>query len=102
MLVAALFVQERHLPGAANRLPGLWSVVPFAIDYVVGLTLGGQTLGMRLLSIRVTRVDRNVPIGLGRVIVRTALLLIFIPALVVDKDNRGLHERVTDTAVLHS
>lgn len=84
----------------ANHLPGAWSLIPFAIDYLVGLMLGGQTLGMRLLSIRVVRTDRDAPIGIWRCVVRTVLLLLLIPALIFDKKNRGLHERVTDTAVV--
>ncbi|MEP6852572.1 MAG: RDD family protein [bacterium] len=102
IFVAALFVSNRDLPGVAGRLPGAWSLVPFALDYLVGLTLGGQTLGMRLVSIRVVRVDRPVPIGLTRVVIRTALLMLFIPALIFDRDNRGLHDRVTDTATVRA
>jgi uncharacterized RDD family membrane protein YckC len=78
----------------------LWSLVPFAIDYIVGLTLGGQTLGMRLVSVRVTRIDRPASVGFVRAVIRTVLLMLFIPAVIVDKHNRGLHDRLTDTAVV--
>jgi uncharacterized RDD family membrane protein YckC len=75
-------------------------LVPFAIDYIVGLTLGGQTLGMRLVSVRVARIDRPTSVGIVRAVVRTVLLMLFIPAVIVDKNNRGLHDRLTDTAVV--
>lgn len=69
---------------------------------MLGLSLVGQSLGMRLLAVRVIRTDRAVPIGLPRAVVRTALLVLLVPALVVDRAHRGLHERVTDTAVVNA
>ena len=88
------------MTGVAAHLPGFWSLLPLAVDYVVGLTLVGQTLGMRLLSLRVIRTDEPVPIGLGPALLRTFLLIILVPAIVFDRANRGLHDRVTDTAVV--
>jgi uncharacterized RDD family membrane protein YckC len=101
--VAALFVQRRGAHDLADRLPGSWSLIPLAIDYVVGLCLGGQTLGMHLFGIRVVRVDGKPSRGRvrpGTAAVRTALLFALIPAVVVDKDGRGLHDRLTGTAVV--
>ncbi len=99
--IAGLFVHRKGLPGLAAHLPGTWSLIPFAIDYVVGMMLAGQTLGMRLLNLRVVRTDRpSARIDAGRAIIRTVLLMIFIPAIILDKDHRGLHERVTDTVVV--
>jgi len=98
-LVAALFVAGRHADNVADRLPGSWSLIPLAVVYVLGLSLGGQTLGMHLLGLRVVRLDgqRILPIPAA---VRTILLFVLIPAVVVDKDGRGLHDRVTNTAVV--
>jgi uncharacterized RDD family membrane protein YckC len=100
-LVAALFVAHRG-GDFAHRLPGSWSLVPLAINYVVGLVLGGQTLGMHLFGIRVVRLD-----GKGRILPltaagRTLLLMLLVPAVIVDKDGRGLHDRVTGTAVVRT
>ena len=97
-LVAGLFV--RVISPHHSHLPGSWSLIPFAIDYVVGLLVAGRTLGMNLFGLRLVRVDQDAPVGPGRAVVRTALLMLFIPALVFDRDNRGLHDRVTDTAVV--
>ena len=52
------------------------------------------------MSLRVIRTDRPVPIGLARAVSRTFLLFLFIPALVFDRANRGLHDRVSDTLVI--
>jgi uncharacterized RDD family membrane protein YckC len=99
-LVAALFTQSGHHDGAAGRLPGSWSLIPFAVDYVVGLLIAGRTLGMYLFGLRVVRVDEVAPVGPFRAIVRTALLGILLPAIIWDRDGRGLHDRITDTAVV--
>lgn len=105
-LIAALFLTlfgagRRH-SGAGGSLPGTWSVVPLALDYILGLTLLGQTLGMRLLSLHLIRTDRRAPIGIFRAVARTVLLLLLIPAVVLDRFHRGLHDRVTDTIVVNS
>lgn len=99
-LVAGLFVRRSDLSGAAAHLPGSWSMVALAVDYVGGLLLLGRSLGMYLTGLRVIRVDAPVAVGPVRAIGRTALLLLLIPALVADRDFRGLHDRLTGTAVI--
>ncbi len=99
-LVAALFVQSRHHAGAAGHFPGSWSLIPFAIDYVVGILLVGRTLGMYLFGLRLVRVDRVGPVGPGRALARTAMLTLLLPAVIWDRDGRGLHDRMTETAVV--
>jgi uncharacterized RDD family membrane protein YckC len=98
-VVAAIFT---HSLGSdtASRLPGLWSLIPFALDYIVGLLVAGRTLGMYLFGLRVIRVDRNEAVNPWRAVVRTALLVLLVPALIFDRDGRGLHDRYTDTAVV--
>jgi hypothetical protein len=99
-LVASLFVRRRDLPGLAAHLPGQWSLIPLAVDYLAGLLLAGRSFGMYLTGLRVIRIDARLPVGPLRALVRTALLLALIPALVADQDFRGLHDRLTNTAVI--
>jgi uncharacterized RDD family membrane protein YckC len=99
-LVAALFVQFAHDRGAVGHLPGSWSLIPFAVDYVVGILVAGRTLGMYLFGLRLVRVDRVAAVGPGRALARTALLVMLLPAVIWDRDGRGLHDRLTDTAVV--
>jgi uncharacterized RDD family membrane protein YckC len=101
-LVAALGVALLHHGGdAASRLPGSWSLIPFTLDYLIGLLVAGRTLGMNLFGIRVVRVDRaNDAVDPWRALVRTVLLLVLVPAVIWDRDGRGLHDRLTDTAVV--
>jgi uncharacterized RDD family membrane protein YckC len=100
-LVAALFV-HRSGHGATAHLPGSWSLIPFALDYVLGQLVAGRTLGMYLCGLRVVRVGRNVAVDPIRAIGRTALLSLLVPAVVFDRDGRGLHDRFTDTAVVRA
>jgi uncharacterized RDD family membrane protein YckC len=99
-LVAALFVQFAHGRGAVGHLPGSWSLIPFAIDYIVGTLVAGRTLGMYLFGLRLVRVDRVAAVDPGRAVGRTALLIMLLPAVIWDRDGRGLHDRLTDTAVV--
>ncbi|TAM84038.1 MAG: RDD family protein [Jatrophihabitans sp.] len=105
-LIAGLFVQI-FTPASAThdlaaRLPGSWSVVPFAVDYVFGVVIADRTLGMYLFGLRVIRVDRRAAVGLPRAALRTCLLMLLVPALVWDRDGRGLHDRLADTAVVRA
>ena len=99
-LVASLFVHRHGEQGIAAHAPGWWSFVPFFLDYAGGMLLAGRTFGMRLLGLRVVRVDAQAAVGPGRALVRTALLALLVPARFFDRDNRGYHDRLTDTAVI--
>jgi hypothetical protein len=100
LLIASLFVHRGGERGLAAHLPGQWSLIPWALDYLLGLLLLGRSFGMYLTGLRVIRVDARVAIGPGRALVRTVLLALLIPALVGDADLRGLHDRLTATAVI--
>ncbi|MCI0690165.1 MAG: RDD family protein [Sporichthyaceae bacterium] len=76
-----------------------WVPAIFAIEYIVLLSTLGSTLGMRLVGIRVAGPGGGVPGPLG-VVVRTILLMLVIPAVVYDRDTRGLHDRATATVVV--
>ncbi|HJQ41921.1 MAG TPA: RDD family protein [Jatrophihabitantaceae bacterium] len=100
-LIAALFVHS-HGGSLADRLPGSWSLIPFALDYIVGVLVAGRTAGMYLAGLRVIRVSQDVAIDPLRIIGRTALLCLFVPALIFDRDGRGMQDRLTDTAVVRA
>jgi uncharacterized RDD family membrane protein YckC len=99
-LVAALFVP--HHGGFTNSLPGSWSLIPLALDYIVGTLVAGRTIGMYLFGLRLIRVDRRAAIDPGRILIRTLLLFLLVPAIVYDRDGRGLHDRLSDTAVVRA
>lgn len=84
------------------RLGQAWVPVILAAEYVLLLPTLGMTIGMRLLGIRVLNLHTG---GLPRwpaVLVRTALLLPVLPAVIADRDGRGLHDRAAGTIVVDS
>ncbi|MGY2129257.1 RDD family protein [Blastococcus sp. SYSU DS0617] len=91
-LVAGLFT--------APELPGNWSLLSFGLITVVALVVAGQTPGMRLLGLRIAHPRPGERLALWRAVVRTGLLMLLVPALIVDADGRGLHDRLTGTAVV--
>lgn len=95
--VAAAFVAGLV---TAPEFPGNWSLLSFVLITVVFLVATGQTPGMRLLGLRLAHPRPGGRLALWRAVVRTALLALLVPALVVDADGRGLHDRLTDTAVV--
>jgi uncharacterized RDD family membrane protein YckC len=99
-LVAALFVH--HSGSASHRLPGSWSLIPLAVDYVLGVLVAGRTLGMYLAGLRLVRVTPGVAVDPVRILGRTLLLFLLVPALIFDRDGRGLHDRLSDTAVVRA
>lgn len=86
----------------APELPRNWSLLAFGVLYAGGTALAGQTLGMRLVGLRLARADRPGRIGPLAAVVRTALVMLVVPALVRDSDGRGWHDRLTGTAVLRA
>src|SRR5947209_4998245 len=91
-LVAGLFT--------APKLPANWSLLALAVIYVGTLVAFGQTPGMRLLGLRLAHPRQGARLAVWRAVVRTALLILLVPALLVNADGRGLHDRLTDTAVV--
>jgi uncharacterized RDD family membrane protein YckC len=91
-LVAGLFT--------APDLPRNWSLVAFVAVTVLSLVAFGQTPGMRLVGLRVAHPRAGERLAAWRAVVRTALLCLLVPALLVDADGRGLHDRLTATAVV--
>jgi uncharacterized RDD family membrane protein YckC len=99
-LVAGLFTAIFANHRGTEALPGSWSLIPFALDYLIGLPLAGRTLGMNLFGLRVIRVEQRTRLTVLDSVVRTVLLFLFVPAVIWDKDGRGLHDRLARTAVV--
>jgi len=67
---------------------------------VVSVRLFSFTPGQLALGLQVVAVDGRVPVGIGRAAVRGLLVGTVVPALFTDWDGRGLHDRLTGTAVV--
>ncbi|WP_437044070.1 RDD family protein [Streptomyces sp. enrichment culture] len=73
-----------------------WALVIFFVLSVLTVGTLGFTPGKRLLGLRV------VELGTGRVnplraLLRSVLLCLAVPALIWDRDGRGLHDRLART-----
>ncbi|GAB3205518.1 RDD family protein [Marinactinospora thermotolerans] len=76
------------------------TLLVFALLTVVLLTLFGSTVGKRIVGIRVAATgERSLPWPVA-MLARTLLLCLVIPAVVYDRDQRGLHDRVAGTVSL--
>lgn len=67
----------------------------------VGLLTGllGFTIGKRILGLRVEN-PAGQPIGIPRAVLRTALLSLVLPAIVMNEDKRGLHDIAAGARVI--
>ena len=82
-----------------------WAVQPiWFLLGVVSVRLYGFTPGQYVCGLVVVRVgpEKGVVghVGLGRAAARGLLIALVIPPLIADADGRGLHDRVTSTAVV--
>lgn len=74
----------------------LIALAVFAVQTTVLQWLMGSSFGQRLCGVAVVRVDGG-RLGILPLLVRTALICLVLPALVWDRDIRGLHDRAVHT-----
>jgi hypothetical protein len=73
----------------------IWLVLGAASVRLFGFTPGQFMLGMLVVP-----VDNRLHVGLGRALARGVLIALVVPPLFTDADLRGLHDRLTFTAVV--
>ncbi|GLF94059.1 RDD family protein [Streptomyces yaizuensis] len=71
-----------------------WALGIFLALHVLTVGTVGFTPGKRLLGIWVVAADGG-RLTLGRAVVRSVLLALALPALIWDRDGRGLHDRLS-------
>ena len=75
------------------------SLVIFVVMQIVFIILVSGSVGHLLLGMRVVPLKSGW-IGIWRPIVRTVLLALLVPALISDRDRRGIHDRVAGTVLV--
>ncbi|MBW1604540.1 RDD family protein [Streptomyces sp. JJ66] len=88
-----LLIAYGLLASEGSRDAGNWALVVFGVMSFLTLSTVGCTPGKRIVGLRVVSVNGG-RLSVPRVLLRTVLLLLVIPALVWDRDSRGLHDRL--------
>ena len=91
LLIAGAFASPTEEPWLA---PGL-----FVLVYGLFLGFFGQTLGMRLLRIRCVSMNTGDVLGVPRALLRAVVMLPLVTALIMDQNQRGLHDRAVGSVV---
>jgi uncharacterized RDD family membrane protein YckC len=101
-LVAGLVVVAVHNPTPTDRQLAAYTTLFFESVLLVALT--GQTLGMRLMSLKVLRIkDETRPPGVVAALVRTVPLLATVGlAGFFTRDGRGLHDLAAGSVVVRA
>jgi uncharacterized RDD family membrane protein YckC len=91
LLIAGAFASPTQEPWLA---PGVFVVV-----YALFLGFFGQTLGMRLTRIRCVSMNTAEPLGVPRALLRALVMLPLVTVLIMDQNQRGLHDRAAGSVV---
>ena len=90
-----------------GQVSGAQAFAPLALFLVLNLVLVptmGATIGHRLLGLRVVSLDGDgwMPRPPGRSALRALLLCLFVPAIILDADARGLHDKAARSVVVRT
>lgn len=101
-LIAIALFYHPHVGHAGSVLtePRLWTPAVFAVEDFLLTALTGFTIGKRLLGLRVVRLDGR-PVGLWA-LPRTVVLMLVVPAMMMDRDLRGLQDKAAGTVVVRA
>ncbi|MFH8367372.1 RDD family protein [Streptomyces sp. NPDC018031] len=80
--------------GGNIQVAGNWAVGVFFVLSVLTVGTLGSTPGKLLLRLRVIGAQ-GTRLSLPRVLLRSVLLVVVIPAVIWDRDGRGLHDRLS-------
>lgn len=88
-------------PFAEFNRSGLVTLLVFAVMQVLFIPTLGGSIGHRLLGLRVVPLSGGW-IGLVKPLIRTVLLVLVLPVLVWDSDQRGFHDKIAGTVLIRS
>ncbi|MCX4998681.1 RDD family protein [Streptomyces longwoodensis] len=91
VLIAYGLITDGYTPATSN-----WALLVFFVMSALTVGTVGFTPGKRLFRIRVLALDTGTVNPL-RALLRTVLLCLAVPALIWDRDGRGLHDRLART-----
>jgi uncharacterized RDD family membrane protein YckC len=88
-------------PHTSDR-QNLTSYLAFLAIEIVFVALAGQTPGMRVVGVAVVRQDGQGRPFIGWVLLRTLMIAIVAPALVIDTNGRAMSDRAAGTVMLRT
>jgi uncharacterized RDD family membrane protein YckC len=91
----AVLIAYGLLSGGELQSANRWALLVFLVMALLTVGTVGFTPGKRLLRLRVVSVQGLGRLPLWRVLVRTVLLGLAVPALIWDRDGRGLHDQLS-------
>lgn len=97
-LIAAAFLGVRWGEGGSGsfRVLAVFAVMHLLLVGTLGSTIGHRVMGLRVVSVG------GVPVRPLQAVVRTVLLCLGLPALIWDRDGRGMHDKVPNTVVMRT
>lgn len=95
MLIALLFARYDSLAYSWVTL-GIFALMQILFIPTIGGSVGHRLVGMRVVPLV------GGWVGPWRPVVRTLLLVIVLPALVWDSDQRGFHDKVAGTVLIRA
>lgn len=95
MLIALLFARYDSLLYSWVTL-GIFALMQILFIPTIGGSLGHRLVGMRVIPLV------GGWVGPWRPVVRTLLLVVVLPALVWDSDQRGFHDKVAGTVLIRA
>jgi uncharacterized RDD family membrane protein YckC len=75
-------------------------LIAFLLIELIFVAAASQTPGMRVAGIAVVREDGQGRPKLRWALMRTVLLALVAPALIIDQDGRAMHDRAAGTVML--
>lgn len=79
----------------------LATMIVFAVVQILFIPTIGGSPGHRIVGLRLVRMGGGW-VGLWRPILRTVLLVLVIPAVIWDADQRGLHDKIAQTVLIRA
>ncbi len=92
-LVAALFFHQYRYGSPEH---GAITMGVFFLEKAVFTVFGGSSFGQRITGVRIVAIGQKW-VAPWRAALRTLLICLVIPAVIYDRDGRGLQDRLTGT-----
>ena len=99
--LALLGVPWGGLSGNESLVPlGFFALENLLLVGTAGYTLGHRILGLQVHNLQALRAQQPSMPGPKAALIRTVLLCLVLPAFIIDRHGRGLHDRAAGTVIL--